>query len=521
MKLEQRLPSTFYEAPLFPLTTDEVSLISRHYTLFCEPAVKNINDQTWHDLDVNEIYVQMNNTLSSAGDYLLYAMLRQPCYEETAIKQRVALMNWAREQEEEREQVMKILARCGKRYKDDIKQPFLEIQTMKSTTYIPYLIWMLLAISLLMIPVIPSFLFCFLSVFVGSSFYYFYMHKKLEHCLDPLVYYVDHIHAVHCLANISFAQLPALHSEIKQLSEQLSVIRKKSSLGYFEDSAGLLNAITHQESRLYHRYASFLYEHQDIIIRAMKVIGSLDACIAASSYALRKEANQTIVWNKDEITICASSMIHPLVKDCVANDVDLAQNQMLTGSNATGKSTYLKMIALNALLAQSFGIVFANTYHSCFFYISTSMSIHDRLEAGESTFVAEGKSLKYLLDAGSAELPSLCVIDEILRGTNTLDRISASAVILKEFTKRPCRCVIATHDIELTQLLHHEYRCAHFSEKMTKGKMMFDYHLHEGVTKTRNAIDLLQIFTYDTVLVQDARNRLNEFERTGIWGILE
>lgn len=508
-----------YEEILFPIKPDERDMIAQQYSLFLDPELTSINDGTWKDLDLDEIYTQMNGTKSGVGDYCLYTMLRQPTLCKEQLQRRLEIMNWAKAYPEERDRALRALSHASKRYRSDITQPFLSPYPLPQNRLIVYILWLGMIASFLLVPMWTVAIFPFMLFLACSSFYYFYLHKKLEHHLDPLVYMVEQVDALHRLSKCSLDHLPTMKTQIDEMSQRLKLIQKKSALGYFEETAGLLNAITHQESRYYERYANFFHQHEEEIITGLRLVGSLDACIAATGYAGRMHANMTIVWNQHK-TLYAKAMIHPLVEGCVANDVNLRKNQILTGSNATGKSTYLKMIALNALLAQSFGMVFAKSYEACFYRIATSMSIHDHMEKGESTFVAEGKSLKYLLDLGSDTIPALCVIDEILRGTNTLDRISASAVILHEFTNRNACCLIATHDIELTQLLRQDYDCAHFSEQMKDGLMQFDYRLHPGVTTTRNAIDLLTVFHYDQALVKQARNALNHFERYGTWAIV-
>lgn len=509
-----------YDEILFPMKPDERDLVYQQYSLFLDPELPVIDDGTWKDLDLDEIYTQINGTKSGVGDYCLYTMLRQPTLCKEQLQKRREVMKWAKAYPEERDGVLRALSRASKRYRSDLEQPFLPPLPLPQNRLIVYVLWLGMIASLVLMPIWIVAIFPFMLFLACSSFYYFYLHKKLEHHLDPLVYLVEQIEALHRLSKCSLDHLPEVKRQIDEMSQRLKFIRKKSALGYFEDTAGLLNAITHQESRYYERYAQFFYEQKEAVIAGLRLVGFLDACIVTTGYAGRMHANETILWSQHK-TLRAKAMIHPLVEGCIANDVDLQKNQILTGSNATGKSTYLKMVALNALLAQSFGIVFAKEYEACFYRIATSMSIHDHMEKGESTFVAEGKSLKYLLDLGSDEVPALCVIDEILRGTNTLDRISASAVILHEFTKRNACCLIATHDIELTQLLHQDYDCAHFSEQMKDGLMKFDYRLHSGVTTTRNAIDLLTVFHYDPKLVQQARTALNHFERYGAWAVLD
>lgn len=510
----------FGEEPLFEIKPDETEVISHHYQGFAN-ADKCLDDITWNDLDMDRVYEKINATLSGAGDVMLYAMLKEPCLKEKDLKMRCDIMEWAKKQEEEREEVCNILYSCGKRNKEDMELPFLEnhgsAKRKQRSLLLVVCMYASLASSILFpIPMLLVTLF----LFIYSTFRYFALHKKLEYDLDPLVYLLYHIDGLHKLAKLDFEMLPEVKQQAVELSEQLHRIQKKGSIGYFDTIAGMGNCFTQRESILYDTYADIIYEKQTMVRKAFAFLGMLDACISAASYQAYNEELHTVSLKEGRLEIHAESMIHPLVELCVPNTIDIKENRLLTGSNATGKSTYLKMVMLNAILAQSFGFAFAKQYQAGFFRIASSMSIHDHLEKKESTFVAELKSIQYLLSIANGEQPSLCAIDEILRGTNTVERIAASCVILQEFTKHPCICLGATHDIELTKLLDGAFHNYHFSERMKDEKMIFDYKIHKGPTTTRNAIQLLRIFSYDDALVKRAEKRLQQFESTGVWEVI-
>jgi len=200
------------------------------------------------------------------------------------------------------------------------------------------------------------------------------------------------------------------------------------------------------------------------------------------------------------------------------NSLDTNTSILLTGSNASGKSTFLKSITLNIIMAQSICTVLATKYKAPAFYIYSSMAIADDLLAGDSYFVAEIKSTKRILDAASIKYPILCVIDEILRGTNTIERISASSELLKLMVKKGMLCFAATHDIELCELLKKDYHMLHFTESITEsGKVIFDYKVRTGPAMTRNAIKLLGVLGFDKELVKSANIRASLYSESGNW----
>lgn len=508
----------FGSETLLPIETDHVDMVSRHYQYYLKQDLHQIDETTWNDLDMDVLYKRMNMTYSGAGDIMLYGMLRQPCLDESSLQKRYAIMQWAKKEEEEREDVIHVLSMAGKRYKDDLEQPFLECHVQVSSNLISYLIIFLFFVSVLLSIFFQGvFIVSAIVLAVIGCIRYWVLHKRIEDYVDSLVYMVQHMEVLHRLAKKDFTGLPEVKRELAELSGQVSLIRKNSSLSYFEDVAGWLNPLSQKESRLFNTYSTFMFEHSDLVKEAFAFVGMLDACISMASFSIYDEVLCDLQLEEKYCEIHADAMIHPLVKDCVSNTIDIKENRLLTGSNATGKSTYLKMVALNALLAQSFHFVYAKSYHAGYFKIATSMSIHDSIERNESTFVAEISSLKHLLDLNDQECPTLCVIDEILRGTNTLERIASSSAILRFFATKQGICLGATHDIELTTLLKDVYKNYHFSELMKDNRMIFDYKIHPGVTTTRNAITLLSLFGYETDIIEHARKRLQEFEHTGCW----
>ena len=148
------------------------------------------------------------------------------------------------------------------------------------------------------------------------------------------------------------------------------------------------------------------------------------------------------------------------------------------------------------------------------------MALKDSIENGESYYIAEIKSLKRIIDSINSEMPLLCFVDEVLRGTNTIERIAASSQILYYISKCNCLCIAATHDLELTYILESHFLNYHFQEKITDNEIKFDYKLYEGRSNSRNAIKLLKFFGYDNSIVQSAEQKALDFNSHGKWSRL-
>ncbi|MDE6675096.1 MAG: hypothetical protein K2K19_09850, partial [Acetatifactor sp.] len=217
--------------------------------------------------------------------------------------------------------------------------------------------------------------------------------------------------------------------------------------------------------------------------------------------------------------LSAEQLYHPLIDNPVKNSITAPRGVLLTGSNASGKSTFLKTVALGALMAQTLNMVPADAYSAPRFRIYSSMSLRDDLESGESYYIVEIKSLKRILDAmkEDSDCPVLCFVDEVLRGTNTVERIAAATQILLSLTGENILCFAATHDIELTELLSGQYDNYHFEEEIRDGDILFNYTLREGRASSRNAIRLLEIMGYEQSIIQRAQEQAENFLQQGIW----
>jgi DNA mismatch repair ATPase MutS len=145
------------------------------------------------------------------------------------------------------------------------------------------------------------------------------------------------------------------------------------------------------------------------------------------------------------------------------------------------------------------------------------MALRDSLRNGESYFIAEIKSIKRILDYLNEKVPCLCLIDEVLRGTNTVERIAASSQVLLHLAKHKCMCMAATHDVELTHILEKYFQNVHFQERIADNSIVFDYKLYEGRASSRNAIKLLRLMGYDDAIVTEAERRANDFMNRGTW----
>lgn len=191
---------------------------------------------------------------------------------------------------------------------------------------------------------------------------------------------------------------------------------------------------------------------------------------------------------------------HPLIarKTAVANSVRIDQASrchLITGSNMSGKSTFLRTIGLNVLLSKAGAPCFAKRLRFTNVAVYTVLRIHDSVENHVSSFYAEVRALKEILEAASLPngVPVLYLIDEIFRGTNNRERLLGSRAYIEKILTFPASGLIATHDLELTEIAkeHPSVVNSHFKETITNGKMEFSYRKESGPCPTTNALKIM------------------------------
>ena len=269
--------------------------------------------------------------------------------------------------------------------------------------------------------------------------------------------------------------------------------------------------------RNYNKVLSVLEKNRDAFCLLYQSFGELDAAISVLSF--RKSLpfyTRPAFMDKNKME--AEDIYHPLIADPVANSLALSKSNLISGSNASGKSTFLKAVAVNGILAQTIHTCTARAFKTRLALVMTSMAVREDITAKESYFIAEIKSLKRIIQK-IPDVYCVCVIDEILKGTNTVERIAASTAILRDLHQRDCLCIVATHDTELTRLLSDWYDNYHFSEQISDQGIYFDYIIKEGPALTKNAIKLLSFYEFDRQIISDADKMVQDFEDTKRWKI--
>jgi DNA mismatch repair ATPase MutS len=230
------------------------------------------------------------------------------------------------------------------------------------------------------------------------------------------------------------------------------------------------------------------------------VLGQIECISTLSAIAFNHPEWSFPALSSEPGTLTAAGMGHPLIESSkrVTNSFSthgVNQLALITGSNMAGKSTFLRSIGINVVLAMMGAPVCAQSFSVHRMKIMSSMRIADNLEENTSTFYAELKKLKDIIEAVNRSEPVYILLDEILRGTNSLDRHTGSKALIRQLIHHKAVGMIATHDIELAKLAEEFAQNIHnyyFDVQVEHDELYFDYRLKEGICQSMNASILMK-----------------------------
>ena len=495
-----------------------------------------IDDITWNDLNMDDIFRRMNDTFSSAGEEYLYYTLRNNTKSKEELEHLEAAISYFESHADERVTVQMLMRKLGSTGKFSLYDYLDNLKLLGKRSNYKNIVLNLLYIPLIVLTPfnLPACL-CGLAVLMSFNIAtYFKEKKEIEPYFISFVYIIRLLNVADEILKVDIPACEEERSSMKQSLNNLWGIRRGSSV-VFKGASSMttgnpadivmdyVRMVTHIDIILFNRMLQKLRNHVEDVDCLISVVGYMETAIAIGNF----RHSLTEGWcvpefaeykGKEGEIFTIAKGYHPLIEHPVKNSISTDKGVLLTGSNASGKSTFLRMVALNAILAQSIHTCTADVYKAPLFTICSSMSLRDNLESGESYYIVEIKSLKRILQAiEKTDRKVLCFVDEVLRGTNTVERIAASTQILKSLSNGNYLCFAATHDIELTQLLCEEYNNYHFEEEVVDGDILFSYQLMEGKATTRNALKLLQMMGYDESIISEATRQAEHFITFGAW----
>ncbi|MCX0372806.1 DNA mismatch repair protein MutS [Clostridium perfringens] len=532
-KFIKSLNESFGHKPKDYLEDFDMTFLKNHYELRKKNEAPShpIDELTWNDLDMDTVFKRINYTKTSLGEAYLYYKLKEINYNEDEWTSLENLTNLFTTNEELRNKVSLLLLKVGKLNDLNLTNFIYNPKFSKIPSYYKYpllslgfIFSILLSFIYTKVGLILSFIFLCINILSYQSEKIF-----LEDRFKVMIYLLNNINLCRSLAKIKDKDFEFFRNEISSALHNFKALNRVKIYGNsfqknensFTDIYIIFDYIKMffmVDIVAYQNSVKILEKNKENLYKIYDIVAKLDFALSLAYY--RKSLSEyTIPEFIESEDIVLENLYNPLIDNPVKNSILIKNNILFTGSNASGKSTFIKAVALNCILAQSLNTALCSKYRCKFSNVVTSMAIKDNILSGDSYFIAEIKSLKRLLDSLNGEIRVLAFVDEILKGTNTIERISASASILKYAESTNGRLLVATHDMELTQILE-TYENYHFSETVTEDEVTFDYKLKKGPSNTRNALKLLKAMNFNNEVVSLSNQVCNNFIETEKWGKL-
>lgn len=498
--------------------------------ILLEKQDKVLDDWTWSDLHLEDIFSQIDHSQSTVGKQILYHILRTPSFRTEELAQRDQLADYFSVNTAIREQLQAILQVLNNQDAAFLPQLFLEELPDR-----PSLFWVFPLLTL-------SALCCLLGALI---------HPLLLLGLAPIA-----------LANIVIApayrqQIASYILPLRVLGALLDTGRRMQSLAEAEGSDVLEGCLTpyrtarpylywlaritpllvfeqaasNDSLQLIYAYLNMflltdvnifvfsleaIRRNQHNLLEVYKAVGNIDAMISIASFrqGLSVYVKPTFIPLSKKFQV--EEAIHPLLNNPVPNSLCVNNiGLFLTGSNMSGKTTFMRTVGVNIVLAQTLCTCLATRYEAPLLHVQTCISRSDSIAEGKSYYLAEVERIGQFLAIASAGPPHFFIMDEIYRGTNTIERVAAAKAVLDALNREEDYhfVLVSTHDLEIARLLKTNWMFFHFREFVRNADIVFDYKLQTGLSSTRNALRLLEEAGYPTSVVRDAESTALFLER--------
>ncbi len=500
-------------------------MIQRYHQEMMERGDRGeVDTITWSDLQMDDLFARINHTKSYIGEQVLYDRLhRTDCNPEERMIQEKQITLFQKE-ETVRVDIEEKLCAIGKEEGAYQLISFLmHTELWKiGNTFPLHVLQAILCVMFAGLLITESYLFAIGLVSVACVNLMIYLRAKMKYetflyafgTLKQILDFGKFVSGPKMREILGISEdMVSLTKRLAPLSKRIFLWNRRKTMTLTGDAVSILKdylyGITLIDIAMFNHVMRLIDGRQADVIKLYQYIGEMDMNIAIASYRESLPCYCLPEINEREM-ILAEGMIHPLVEGAVPNDFTLNRRAMITGANAAGKSTFMKALAINVILAKT--IHTASCEKLCIpdLSVMTSMALRDNVLQGESYYFREAKRIHQMIEEEEQGKQTLLVIDEMLKGTNTIERIAASTSILYYLAESKNFVMVATHDMELLTKLGNRYEDYFFDSAVKENDIFFDYKIHKGRGGKTNAIELLSLLKYPREIVKRARQELIE-----------
>ena len=482
-----------------------------------EPA-RSLDSHTWYDLNLDDVFDWLNRTGSVFGSEVLYDRLRSTDHDAASQEAFERLVERFRANRDARHAVQTVTAAIPAR-----PAPFAWQLAIESPDALPAWAYLFPVVTIAVVSLVvatafhPGLLSVTVLALATSMGLRAAIGWRLTSLIDPfrsasqLLVAGDRLVAVEPETGPTTQRLRRALPALKRLRLTASWMARdetRTDLGAI--ILDYLNMILSLDGNALLLGVGEARRRQRELREVVEVVGVLDAAVAIASVR-----SDHVPWCRPQFGGASEALLivdgrHPLVDGCVPNSLTLREpaGAIITGANMSGKSTFLRMIGVNAVLARALNMAFAERYEAPRLRVRSCIGASDDLVRGKSLYQREAEAVVGILAELNDLEPTLCLFDELFRGTNRDDRVGATAALVKHLLSgggaTSVLVLLATHDLEITALLADACTAYHFRDSIGERGFEADFVLRPGVGTTRNAIGLLRLLGAPATMVAEA-----------------
>ncbi len=481
------------------------------------PCFHKLTEQTIKDIDLYELFTFIDRTNSSPGQQYLFDRLIKPINDINELKLLNTQVTFFKNNQTTREKIQLHLKKLS--IKDSYSIAGLLNQNNFQTP--GWLKWLTINLLVALGTLIAFFFYkqAIVAIMLVFAIHLFLHFKNKNKASLYIRSFPELIKLIRITEELVKENIPFDKNNPSKSVKNLSSFRNRFLIMSFGQTNGddwslvvfyfieLIKAFFLIEIISFYGIVKCLEDKQKDVQCLLEFVGRIDACISIAS--LRSGSNNTCEpeFSINEKALDLKAIYHPLIKNCVANSFSIqGKSVLITGSNMSGKSSFLRTIAINSVLAQSIYTCFAEAYSAPMVMLGTSILVEDNLFEGKSYYFSEVEIMADLLNKAIQANQNLFILDEVFKGTNTVERIAAGKAILSYLNQNKNLVMVSSHDIELEELLKDEYDLYHFEEEIQNNQLVFDHLLKKGPLQSRNAIKILELKKYPSSVVKEASN---------------
>jgi len=493
--------------------------IRKYFDLNKEDCIQRLDEESCYDLNLDELFTFINHTKSAVGKQFLYNLLRH-IPKENKIKPYESWLNNYNKETEIQTVLPTLLKKLDNRDAYDI-YPLIEQKYIPYTKQKTYLLRLLqfmptLLLGLYFITLTPVFLLAAIAVFLINTILH-YRAKTISFLYSgsmPQLYLL--ITTAQKLAKISFINQikPEINKsleKVNQLKKTLAVFRIDVKL---ESDMAIIVWTIRELFKIFflldplnlNKSFTLIREEKETLREIFTFVGMVDT-LQSISILRDIMPYYCLPRFQEDDQLSTEDIYHPLIPDCISNSFALDQHSFLVlGSNMSGKTSFVRTVGVNILLAQTIHTAFARQLTLAPQCIFTSISTDDSLMEGQSFYLREVLRMKHILSC-TTDGHNLILLDELFKGTNTIERIAGAKAILDFLVSNKKNIIlVATHDIELIELLNRQFIPIYFTENIEDGKLSFNYKINYQRNTQKNAIRILELYDFPSTVIKDAIN---------------